>query len=167
MFLGYWNNPKATESKFVGDWMLTGDKGIREHQGWLRFLGRDDDVITSAGYRIGPGEVEDCLLKHPAVEMAGVIGKPDKDRTEIVKAYVVLKRSFKPSAELAANIRDFVRSQLAAHEYPREVAFVDQLPLTVTGKIMRRELRELASREAATAVESYSSGLVLAQRNGL
>ena len=167
MFLGYWNNPKATESKFVGDWMLTGDKGIREHHGWLRFLGRDDDVITSAGYRIGPGEVEDCLLKHPAVEMAGVVGKPDKDRTEIVKAYVVLKRSFKPSAELAANIGDFVRSQLAAHEYPREVAFVDQLPLTVTGKIMRRELRELASREAASAVESYSSGLVLAQRNGL
>jgi acetyl-CoA synthetase len=101
------------------------------------------------------------------VEMAGVVGKPDKDRTEIVKAYVVLKRSFKPSAELAANIGDFVRSQLAAHEYPREVAFVDQLPLTVTGKIMRRELRELASREAASAVESYSSGLVLAQRNGL
>jgi acetyl-CoA synthetase len=99
--------------------------------------------------------------------MAGVIGKPDKDRTEIVKAYVVLKPGFKASAELAAIIRDFVRSQLAAHEYPREVAFVDQLPLTVTGKIMRRELRELASRETAIAVESYSSEVLLARRNGL
>ena len=151
MFLGYWNNPEATRGKFLGDWLLTGDKGIREQDGWLRFLGRDDDVITSAGYRIGPGEIEDCLLKHPAVEIAGVVGKPDKHRTEIVKAYVVLKADYRPSNELAAEISEFVKTRLAAHEYPREVAFVDQLPMTVTGKIMRRELRELAAREAEYA----------------
>ena len=153
MFLGYWNNPEATRSKYLGDWMLTGDKGIREQGDWVRFLGRDDDVITSAGYRIGPGEIEDCLLKHPAVEIAGVVGKPDKHRTEIVKAYIVLKPKFQPSNELAAGISEFVKSNLAAHEYPREITFVDQLPLTMTGKIMRRELRERAAREAAVAAD--------------
>lgn len=149
MFLRYWDNPEATRAKFLGEWLLTGDKGVREQGNWIRFLGRDDDVITSAGYRIGPGEIEDCLLKHPAVEIAGVVGKPDAQRTEIVKAYVVLKDDQRPSMELATEIREFVRTRLAAHEYPREVAFVDQLPMTVTGKIMRRELREWAAREIA------------------
>lgn len=151
MFLGYWKNPEATRSKFLGDWMLTGDKGVREQGDWVRFLGRDDDVITSAGYRIGPGEIEDCLLKYPAVENAGVVGKPDPHRTEIVKAYIVLKSSFRPSDKLAADICEFVKSNLAAHEFPREITFVDQLPLTATGKIIRRELRERAAREAAVA----------------
>lgn len=149
MFLGYWNNDAATQAKFLGDWLLTGDTGVREPDGYLRFVGRDDDVITSAGYRIGPGEIEDCLIRHPAVRMAGVVGKPDPLRTEIVKAYVVLKDGVVPSDALAAEIRDHVRTRLAAHEYPREVAFVAELPLTTTGKIVRRELRQRARGEAA------------------
>jgi len=147
MFLGYWNNPEATEKKFAGDWLLTGDTGICSEDGWLRFVGRDDDVITSSGYRIGPGEIEDCLIKHPAVAMAGVVGKPDEQRTEIVKAYVVLKAGVEPSNELAKEIADFVKIRLAAHEYPREIDFVDALPLTTTGKVIRRELRAKAERE--------------------
>ena len=144
MFLGYWNNPEATERKFAGDWLLTGDTGLRDEDGWLHFVGRDDDVITSSGYRIGPGEIEDCLIKHPAVAMAGVVGKPDEQRTEIVKAYVVLKNDIEASEDLAKEIAAFVKTRLAAHEYPREVAFVDALPLTTTGKVIRRELRARA-----------------------
>jgi acetyl-CoA synthetase len=149
MFLGYWNDEAATRAKFLDDWLLTGDAGIRESDGFIRFVGRDDDVITSAGYRIGPGEIEDCLIRHPAVRMAGVVGKPDPLRTEIVKAYVVLKDGVVPTEALAAEIRDHVRTRLAAHEYPREVAFVTELPLTTTGKIVRRELRERARAEVA------------------
>ncbi|CTQ56599.1 Acetyl-coenzyme A synthetase [Roseibium album] len=147
MFLGYWKNPEATSRKFAGDWLLTGDTGMRDSKGWIRFVGRDDDVITSSGYRIGPGEIEDCLIRHPSIAMAGVVGKPDEQRTEIVKAYVVLKQGFEPSAKLAKEIAAFVKTRLAAHEYPREVAFVDALPLTTTGKVIRRELRAKAERE--------------------
>ncbi|ADZ68818.1 acyl-CoA synthetase [Polymorphum gilvum] len=147
MFLGYWNNPAATAAKFAGDWLLTGDTGMRDADGWIRFVGRDDDVITSSGYRIGPGEIEDCLLKHPAVALAGVIGKPDPQRTEIVKAYVVLKDGVAASDALATEIAQFVRDRLAAHEYPREIAFVDALPMTTTGKVIRRELRRRAIEE--------------------
>jgi acetyl-CoA synthetase len=153
MFLGYWNNPAATAAKFRGDWLVTGDTGVREADGLLRFVGRDDDVITSAGYRIGPGEIEDCLLRHPAVRMAGVVGKPDPHRTEIVKAYVVLREGFAPSAELVSELQAHVRSRLAAHEYPREVAFVDDLPLTTTEKIIRRELRARATAEITASIE--------------
>jgi acetyl-CoA synthetase len=99
-------------------------------------------VITSAGYRIGPGEIEDCLIKHPAVALAAVIGKPDPVRTEIVKAFIVLKSGFAPSDALAAEVRDFVRTRLSAHEYPREVAFIREMPTTTTGKIIRRMLRD-------------------------
>ncbi len=113
--------------------------------GWIRFVGRDDDVITSSGYRIGPGEIEDCLIKHPAVAMAGVIGKPDAQRTEIVKAYIILKQDVEPSDALAKEIADFVKIRLAAHEYPREIEFVDALPMTTTGKVIRRELRARAA----------------------
>jgi acetyl-CoA synthetase len=141
MFLGYWNNPDATREKFVGDWLVTGDTGVREADGWLRFVGRDDDVITSSGYRIGPGEIEDCLIRHPAVRLAGVVGKPDPDRTEIVKAYIVLNAGFEPSEALEAEIAQHVKVRLAAHEYPREIAFVTDLPMTTTGKIIRRLLR--------------------------
>ena len=95
MFLRYWDAPEATERKFRGDWLITGDMGVRQEDGFIRFVGRDDDVITSAGYRIGPGEIEDCLLGHPAVEMAGVVGVPDPARTEIVKAFIVLARWFR------------------------------------------------------------------------
>lgn len=147
MFLGYWNNPDATDRKFAGDWLLTGDTGMRDDKGWIRFVGRDDDVITSSGYRIGPGEIEDCLLKHPAVGLAGVVGKPDPQRTEIVKAYIVLKADVAPSNALAKEIADYVKTQLAAHEYPREIEFVDALPMTTTGKVIRRELRARASQE--------------------
>ena len=148
MFLRYWNNPAATEAKFAGDFLLTGDMGVREADGFLRFVGRDDDIITSAGYRIGPGEIEDCLIGHPAVAMAGVVGKPDPARTEIVKAYVVLAEGREPSETLARELQDHVKTRLAAHEYPREIAFVDALPMTTTGKIIRRDLRARAAAEA-------------------
>ena len=99
-------------------------------------------MITSSGYRIGPGEIEDCLIRHPAVALAAVVGKPDPVRTEIVKAFVVLKPGHRASEALAAEIRNFVRTKLSAHEYPREVAFIDDMPMTTTGKVIRRLLRE-------------------------
>lgn len=142
MFLGYWNNPQATERKFIGDMLITGDLGRRDAEGRFWFVGRDDDVITSGGYRIGPGEIEDCLLRHPAVALCGVVGIPDPLRTEAVKAFIVLKQGVEGSRELAREIQDFVKSRLAAHEYPRHVAFVGELPMTATGKIIRRALRD-------------------------
>ena len=147
MMLGYWNNPQATAEKFRGDWMLTGDRGVWEGD-YLRFVGREDDVITSAGYRIGPAEIEDCLLTHPAVATVGVVGKPDALRTEIVKAYVVLKDGTRTSAE---ELRDWVRERLASHSYPREIAFLDALPMTVTGKVIRKELKARAAAEPGGA----------------
>jgi len=146
MFLAYWRNPEATAKKFAGDWLLTGDTGRRDEDGYFRFAGREDDVITSSGYRIGPGEIEDCLLRHPAVAMAAVVGVPDPIRTERVKAFIVLDQQATASEALAADIQSHVKSRLAAYEYPREVEFVDSLPLTATGKVMRRELRQ---RQAA------------------
>jgi acetyl-CoA synthetase len=144
MFLSYWNKPDATRAKFTGDWMTTGDQGRVDPDGYVHFIGRDDDVITSAGYRIGPGEIEDCLIRHSAVALAAVVGKPDAMRTEIVKAFVVLKDGYSPSDTLAADIQSFVRARLSAHEYPREIAFRSSLPLTTTGKVIRRLLREEA-----------------------
>jgi len=151
MFLGYWDNEQATRDKFAGDWLLTGDKGTRDADGWITFVGRDDDVITSSGYRIGPGEIEDCLLRHPAVALTGVVGKPDPQRTEIVKAFIVLKEGIEGTEDLAAEIAKFVKTQLAAHEYPREIAFVDTLPMTTTGKVIRRELRSMPDDGIATS----------------
>lgn len=142
MFLGYWNNPKATEEKFIGDWMKTGDLGRQDEDGYVQFFGRDDDVITSSGYRIGPAEIEDCLIGHPAVRLAAVIGKPDPLRTEIVKAFVVLQDGYTAQAALSAEIRDWVKNRLSMHEYPREVEFVTELPLTTSGKLIRRLLRD-------------------------
>ncbi|MDH3594900.1 MAG: acyl-CoA synthetase [Rhodospirillales bacterium] len=142
MFLEYWNNHEATAAKFAGDWLLTGDMARRDADGYFHFLGRDDDVITSGGYRIGPGEIEDCLLRHPAVALAAAVGVPDAQRGERVKAFVVLQEGVEGSAALAAQIQDHVKTRLAAHEYPREVEFLDALPMTATGKIMRRELRK-------------------------
>jgi acetyl-CoA synthetase len=113
-------------------------------EGYFFFVGRDDDVITSAGYRIGPGEIEDCLIRHPAVALAAVVGKPDPLRTEIVKAFVQLKPGQEASPALATEIQNFVKTKLAAHEYPREIAFVDAMPMTTTGKVIRRMLREQA-----------------------
>ncbi|MCR9056055.1 MAG: AMP-binding protein, partial [Rhodobacteraceae bacterium] len=147
MFLEYWNKPEATQEKFIGDWMITGDQGLMDEDGYVHFVGRDDDIITSASYRIGPGEIEDCLIKHPAVALAAVVGKPDPLRTEIVKAYVVLRPDNAESVGLEDNIRGFVRDRLSAHEYPREIEFVEDLPMTTTGKVIRRKLRELARSE--------------------
>ncbi len=141
MFLGYWNREKATHEKFIADWMTTGDQGVQDEDGYIRFIGRDDDVITSSSYRIGPVEIEDCLIRHPAVALAAAVGKPDPLRTEIVKAFIVLRPSFTATEALKIDIRDFVKDRLSAHEYPREMEFVDSLPMTTTGKIIRRELR--------------------------
>jgi acetyl-CoA synthetase len=143
MMLEYWNRPEETAAKFCGDWLVTGDRGIWEGD-FLRFVGREDDVITSAGYRIGPAEIEDCLMTHPAVATVGVVGKPDPLRTEIVKAYVVLK----PGAEASEqDLQIYVKDRLAQYSYPREIAFVDALPMTVTGKVIRKELKARAAAE--------------------
>ncbi|MEC9402797.1 MAG: AMP-binding protein, partial [Pseudomonadota bacterium] len=147
MFLEYWNKPEATREKFIGDWMITGDQGLMDEDGYVHFVGRDDDIITSASYRIGPGEIEDCLLKHPSIALAAAVGKPDPLRTEIVKAFIVLKPGAEKSAALENDIRTFVRERLSAHEYPREIEFVTSLPMTTTGKIIRRKLRDLESVE--------------------
>jgi len=144
MFLQYWGKPDATREKFIGEWMTTGDQGVTDADGYVAFVGRDDDVITSSGYRIGPSEIEDCLIRHPAVALAAVVGKPDALRTEIVKAFIVLKSGHPPSAALAADIQGFVKTRLSAHEYPREVAFIDEMPMTTTGKVIRRLLRQRA-----------------------
>ncbi len=141
MFLGYWNNDAATKEKFTGEWFRTGDLGLRDEEGFFRFMGRKDDVISSAGYRIGPGEIEDCLLEHPAVRQSAVIGVPDALRGERVKAFIVLEAGFEKSDALAEEIRLDVRNRLAAHEYPREIEFIDSLPMTTTGKIRRIDLR--------------------------
>lgn len=145
MMLGYWQNPGATAEKFRGDWMLTGDRGLCEGE-FIRFVGREDDVITSAGYRIGPAEIEDCLLTHPLVATVGVVGKPDRLRTEIVKAYVVLKPGVSVAPE---TLQAWVKERLSGHSYPREIAFLDALPMTVTGKVIRKALKARAAAEGA------------------
>jgi len=142
MFLEYWNNPQATTDKFLGDWLLTGDRGFKDADGYFWFLGREDDVITSAGYRIGPGEIEDCLAKHPAVSLAAAIGIPDALRTERIKAFIQLRPGNTGNADLEKDIREFFNRRLSPHEKPRLIEFVDELPMTATGKIKRKQLRE-------------------------
>ncbi|NYT86375.1 acyl-CoA synthetase [Pollutimonas harenae] len=142
MFLQYWNNTAATREKYIGDWLLTGDTGSMDDNGYVHFMGRNDDVITSAGYRIGPGEIEDCILQHPSVKMVAVVGAADPQRTEIVAAVIVLKEAYEANETLKREIQDYVKNRLAAHEYPREIFFVDELPMTTTGKVIRRELRQ-------------------------
>ena len=153
MFLEYWQDPEATANKFVGDWMLTGDQCVVDEDGYFHFVGRDDDIINSAGYRVGPSEIEDCLVSHPAVRLAAAVGKPDALRTEIVKAYVVLNKGFEPGEELGEDIRAHVKARMAANIYPREIGFVDDIPLTTTGKVIRRHFRELARAEAQAEAE--------------
>jgi acetyl-CoA synthetase len=143
MFLGYWNNPQATAEKFIGDWALTGDLARRDEDGYFWFVGRKDDVISSGGYRIGPGEIEDCLAGHAAVAMAAVVGSPDPVRGEVVKAFVQLREHIHPSPELARELAAYVRTRLSAHEYPRQIEFIDALPMTTTGKVRRLDLRQL------------------------
>ena len=141
-FLEYWKNEKATREKFVGDWGCTGDQGKMDEDGYLWYQGRSDDVIKSAGYRIGPAEIESCLVKHAAVANAAVIGKPDPARGAIVKAFIVLQPGHSPSESLIAQIQAHVRGRLAPYEYPREIEFIDALPMTTTGKVQRKELRK-------------------------
>ncbi|WP_445492078.1 acyl-CoA synthetase [Rhodopseudomonas sp. RCAM05734] len=141
--LGYWQNPEGTAKKFAGEFLLTGDLGVQDDDGYFWYVSREDDVITSAGYRIGPSEIEHTLLKHPAVANAAVVGVPDPIRSEAIKAWIVLRPGFEAGEALAREIQDFVKVQLAAHEYPRHVQFADSLPMTATGKVLRRELRAL------------------------
>ncbi|WP_291829558.1 acyl-CoA synthetase [Bosea sp. (in: a-proteobacteria)] len=143
MMLEYWHQPEATAAKFIGDWFVTGDTGARDEQGYFWFQGRDDDIISSGSYRIGPGDIEDCIIRHPAVLMVAVIGVPDPIRTEAIKAFVLPMPGIAPSAALAAEIQAFVRDRLAAYQYPRHVEFVTELPMTATGKIRRKDLRDM------------------------
>jgi acetyl-CoA synthetase len=142
MMLEYWRNPEATRSKFADGWLITGDLAQCDGDGYFWFHGRADDIISSAGYRIGPSEIEDALARHPAVVMAAAVGVPDPVRTEAIKAFVVLKDGILPTPALVENVRDFVRDHLARHEVPRDIEFVAALPMTTTGKILRRELRD-------------------------
>ena len=149
MMLEYWQNPEATKSKYADGWLITGDLARCDEDGYFWFHGRADDVITSAGYRIGPSEIEDALARHPAVVMAAVVGVPDPVRTESIKAFIILKEGITPSEALVENVRDFVRDHLARHEVPRDIEFVAALPMTTTGKILRRELRAIERAKAA------------------
>jgi acetyl-CoA synthetase len=150
-FLGYWDNEEATRQKYLGDWMLTGDRGLVDLDGYFHFVGRDDDIINVAGYRVGPGEIEDCLGSHPAVRLAVAVGKPDPLKGEVVKAFVVLNNGFEPGIGLEAEIKSHVKIRLAANIFPREVEFVDEIPLTTTGKVIRRHFREQERRPGQDA----------------
>lgn len=143
VMIEYWKDPQATADKFHGDWLISGDLGVMDEDGYVWFRMRDDDVINSSGYRMGPTEIEDCLCSSESVALAAVIGVPDESRGEVPRAFVVLRPGVEPSVELARELREHVRMRLGAHEVPREVVFVDELPTTVTGKIMRRALRGL------------------------
>jgi acetyl-CoA synthetase len=158
-FLGYWKNDKATEAKFTQQWCRTGDVAIQDEEGYLWYQGRTDDMFKAAGYRIGPGEIENCLVKHPAVVNAAVVPKPDADRGAVVKAYVVLSPDFLSQRAKSSNVQAFdqkviadlqvhVRGLLAPYEYPKEIEFIEQLPMTTTGKVQRRFLRLEEERRA-------------------
>jgi len=161
-FLGYWNNEKATTAKYTGNWCRTGDMAVCDEDGYLWYQGRTDDMFKAAGYRIGPGEIENCLVKHPAVANAAVVPKPDKDRGALVKAYVVLSpdalvqrsraaSSAKFEDEVRQSLQSHVRALLAPYEYPKEIEFIEQLPMTTTGKVQRRVLRLQEDARAAQA----------------
>ena len=149
-FLGYWKNETATRNKYTGDWCRTGDLATRDADGYLWYQGRADDVFKAAGYRIGPSEIENCLVKHPAVINAAVVPKPDRERGAVVKAYVVLAPDFAAARaqagaglrrRLVAQLQAHVKGKLAPYEYPKEIEFIDALPMTTTGKVQRRVLR--------------------------
>lgn len=144
VFLEYWRNPEATREKFTAGWGRTGDLASRDADGYYWYKGRTDDVIKSAGYRIGPAEIEDCLLKHPAIANAAVIGIPDAERGETIMACVVLVAAAAPSDTLKEEIQQHVRARLAPYQYPRTIEFLDALPMTTSGKVQRRVLRERA-----------------------
>ena len=154
-FLGYWRNDAATRAKFTGDpgdsWCRTGDTAVMDADGYLWYQGRSDDVFKAAGYRIGPSEIENCLVKHPAVANAAVVPKPDRERGALVKAYVVLAPGHAGDAALVQALQDHVRGRLAPYEYPKEIEFVDALPMTTTGKVQRRVLRLQEEARARSA----------------
>jgi len=143
MFKEYWRNPEATQACIRGDWYITGDRAYKDEDGYFWFVGRADDVIISAGYRIGPFEVESALKEHPAVAESAVIASPDEMRGEIVKAYIIPAPGYTSSPELAAELQEHVKKVTAPYKYPREIEFVDSLPKTISGKIRRVELREM------------------------
>jgi acetyl-CoA synthetase len=145
-FLEYFKNPESTRNKFTGDWCRTGDVATMDADGYLWYQGRADDVFKVAGYRIGPSEIENCIVKHPAVANAAVVPSPDETRGNVVKAFIVLAAGHAPSTALADDIQQHVRKFLAPYEYPKEIEFIDALPMTTTGKVQRKILRE---REAA------------------
>ncbi len=145
MFLEYWNKPQATAAKFVNGWLRTGDLGVKDEDGYFSFVARDDDVINSAGYRIGPSEIEHCLTGHPDVVMAAAVGVPDALKGQVVKAFVVLREGARRDG-LEAALIGRVRARVSPHVAPRAVEFVDSLPMTATGKIMRRKLRDALDR---------------------
>ncbi len=149
-FLGYWKNEKSTLGKYTGDWCRTGDMAVCDEDGYLWYQGRADDVFKAAGYRIGPSEIENCLVKHPAVANAAVVPKPDAERGALVKAYVVLAAGHEASDALVADLQTHVRGKLAPYEYPKEIEFIRELPMTTTGKVQRRVLR-LQEEERAKA----------------
>ncbi len=153
IFRTYWHKEELYNSRFKNGWYITGDRAKMDEDGYYWFIGRADDVINTAGHLVGPFEVESALIEHPAVAEAGVIGKPDPERLEIVKAFISLKAGYEPSEELEKDIKNFVRTRLAAHAYPREIEFLAGLPKTRSGKIMRRLLkaRELGLPEGDTS----------------
>jgi acetyl-CoA synthetase len=152
-FLGYWKNEEATRRKFTGDWCRTGDLATRDEDGYLWYQGRADDVFKAAGYRIGPSEIENCLVKHPAVANAAVVPKPDRERGALVKAYVVLAPGFAAKESLIGELQAHVKGKLAPYEYPKEIEFIDALPMTTTGKVQRRVLRLQEEERARAAAE--------------
>jgi acetyl-CoA synthetase len=157
-FLGYWNNDAATDAKYSGDWCRTGDLAVQDADGYLWYQGRADDMFKAAGYRIGPSEIENCLVKHPAVVNAAVIPKPDPERGNVVKAFVVLASGISRSAEadrqLVAALQEHVRGKLAPYEYPKEIEFLETLPMTTTGKVQRRVLREMEAGRGTSVVQN-------------
>ena len=150
-FLGYWRNPEATAAKYSGEWCRTGDEAAFDADGYLWYQGRADDVFKSAGYRIGPSEIENCLVKHPAVGNCAVVPTPDATRGALVKAFVVLAPGHAPSGALKESIREHVKQHLAPYQQPREIEFVGELPMTTTGKVQRRVLREREARRATSS----------------
>ncbi len=142
LFKEYWEQPDETEATFRNGYYLTGDRAYRDADGYLWFVGRSDDVILSAGYRIGPFEVESVLIEHPAVLESAVVPTPDEDRGSVVKAYIVLAEGYEPSDELKKEIQDYCKANTAPYKYPRKIEFIAELPKTTSGKIRRVELRQ-------------------------
>jgi acetyl-CoA synthetase/medium-chain acyl-CoA synthetase len=142
MFSEYWRNPEATANCLRGEWYITGDRAMKDEDGYFWFVGRADDVIISAGYRIGPFEVESALIEHPAVAEAAVVASPDQIRGEVVKAFVILAPGHQPSEQLVQDLQEHVKRVTAPYKYPREIEFSTELPKTISGKIRRVELRQ-------------------------